>query len=100
MGTDAAASTVNTKWLEETWDLMVDCKRASEVRSLISKLYNLAYKKADQHEDGLFMHHPDARAFAAAYHAALDYQKHGKPIPLLEHLLQELPQSLHDYFEC
>ena len=84
----AAAPPENKQWLEKAQELMMDCARTSEIRSLISKLYNLSCKTADNHKHGQFMHHPDARAFAAAYAAALDYQKHCKPIPLPEHLLR------------
>lgn len=96
----AAPPPENDEWLEGTWKLMMDCARTSEIRSLYPKLYNLSCQTADQHEEGLFMHHPDARAYASAFSASLDFQKHGKPIPLPEHLLQQLPRSLHDYFDC
>ena len=95
-----AAPPGNADWLGETQELMMDCARISDVRKLYREFYKRSGEIVDEHADALFMHHPDARAFARAYSASLDYSKHCRPIRLPVHLHHLLPVALQKYLAC
>ncbi|CAJ1958926.1 unnamed protein product [Cylindrotheca closterium] len=95
---DGKLSTVasNPNWFRESQDINVQ-KLRSENHHLIGSLYRLAEKKTDQSEKKL--DDPDSRALFEAYNEALEYQKHGRPIRVPNHLRKELKKELHHLVE-
>eukprot|EP00978_Attheya_sp_CCMP212_P009034 scaffold21264_cov42-Attheya_sp.AAC.3 len=83
-------------WLEKAQKMMIDSTAMQQLSALFGKLYSSSIKEADASPD-LFMHHPDAIAFANAYTQALDHGKHGGEIFLPIHLHDRLPFELSKY---
>ena len=75
-------------WFDEAQDLMIDGAKRNDIGALTGALYNLGAKIAD--ESPKLLKDDDARACFAAYKNALEYEKHGRPIELPEHLHEKI----------
>jgi len=80
----------NPMWLEDAHTLMSDATTVTDIGALIGKLYTKSMKVAK--ESDLEKADPDAAAFADAYNEALEYKKHGRPIRLPIHLIDQMPK--------
>lgn len=81
----------NPHWFDEAQDVMIENLKF-EMSSLIGALYKLAEKIANKSEQKL--NDPDALALFEAYNQALEYHKHGRPICLPRHLIEQLKPKL------
>ena len=79
-------------WFRSAQDYMI-ANLTNDVDMLISKLYNLSEKFADEDKERS-IRNPDAEACADAYYEALDHGKHGTKINLPRHLHEKIPERL------
>jgi RNA dependent RNA polymerase len=80
----------NPNWLDDARRIMTDATAAADIGALIGKLYTTSMKLA--RESNLKKADPDAAALADAYNEALEYKKHGRPIRVPLHLINQLPK--------
>ena len=92
----STTSNSSVDWWRAAQERMSDIVAMQDLGNLISKLYTLSGKCADDNERD-FMKDPDAQHFAKAYVYALENGKHGTKIELPRHLHDRLPPNLQSY---
>ena len=83
-------------WWKKGQDRMSDIVAIQDMGKLISKLYTLSTKCADDNEEQ-FMRDNDAQHFARSFVYALENGKHGTKIELPLYLHEKVPPNLRHY---
>ena len=89
-------NTPSDSWWKEGQKRMSDIVAIQSIGKLISKLYTLSGKCADDNEED-FMRDIDAQHFAKAFVYALENGKHGTKIELPFYLHKKVPEDLRHY---
>lgn len=102
---DVPASVVyNSDWYDNAQNFMSKVSLQVDVDKLICELYNLSLTgtknmSKNQRKGDFFKHigDPDAVSYGRAYKQALEFKKHGRNIPLPEHLFSSVSEKYHEY---
>jgi hypothetical protein len=78
----------NENWFSDAQGVTASVARLVTINKLISSLFRQSEKSTDA---------PSSLAFAQAYKASLELEKHGRPVALPRNLWDKLPTQFHDY---